>query len=101
MTTMTDDEHDNDHDDDVNNHDNDDGEDYAVPGKHGPPSSGAALNLEGLVRVRGMSARESSMSENHKENIADRATTYVRKHMFRVVKYISNEHMFGKAFKDQ
>ncbi|KAI2508832.1 hypothetical protein MHU86_5566 [Fragilaria crotonensis] len=34
------------------------------------------------------------MSEKHQENIADRVTTYVRKHMFRVVKFISNEHMF-------
>ena len=47
-----------------------------------------------------MSAKESSMSASYQENIADRVTNYVRKHMFRVVKFISNEHMFGKAFKE-
>ena len=81
--------------------DDDDDDDYVVPAKRGRTSSaGAAQNLEGLIRVRGMSAKESSMSEKHQENIADRVTTYVRKHMFRVVKFISNEHMFGKAFKE-
>jgi hypothetical protein len=60
----------------------------------------SAQNLEGLVRVRGMSAKESSMSKKYQENLADRITAYyVRKHLFRVVKFISNEHMFGKAFK--
>ena len=48
----------------------------------------------------GASAKGSSMSENYQENIADRVTTYVRKHMFRVVKFNSNEIMFGKAFKE-
>ncbi|KAI2510503.1 hypothetical protein MHU86_3923 [Fragilaria crotonensis] len=76
--------------------DDDDDDDYVVPAKRGRTSSaGAAQNLEGLIRVRGMSAKESSMSEKHQENIADRVTTYVRKHMFRVVKFISNEHMFA------
>lgn len=78
-----------------------DNDDYVVPaGKHGLTSSGGAQNWEGTVRVRGMSARESSMSKNYQENIADRVTTYVRKDLFRVVKFISNEHMFGKAFKE-
>jgi hypothetical protein len=81
--------------------DNDNSDDFVVPdGQGGTTSSGGAHNLEGLVRVRGMSAKESSMSENYQENIADRITTYVRKHMFRVVKFISNEIMFGKAFKE-
>ena len=39
------------------------------------------------------------MSKNYRENIADRMTTYVRKHLFRVVKFISNEDMFAQAFK--
>jgi hypothetical protein len=82
--------------------DNDDDDSTVVPagGKRGTTLSRAAKNLEGLMRVRGMSARESSMSESYQENIADRVTAYVRKHMFRVVKFISNEHMFGKAFKE-
>ena len=38
------------------------------------------------------------MSKNYQENIADRVITYVRKHLFRVVKFISNEDMFAQAF---
>ena len=85
--------------DDENNVDDDVDDDFVAPGKGVQTLSRPGLNLEGLVRVRGMSAKESSTSENYQENIADRVTTYVRKHLFRVVKFISNEHMFGKAFK--
>ena len=60
--------------------------------------SGVDQNLEGLVRVKGMSARETFMSKNYQENIADRVKTYVKKHLFRVVMFISNKDMFAQAF---
>jgi hypothetical protein len=41
-----------------------------------------------------MSAKEFSTLEDYQENIADRITTYIRKHMFCVLKFISNEIMF-------
>ncbi len=58
---------DNNNDDDYADNDNND--DYIVPGQHGTTlSAGRAQNLEGLVQVRRMSAKESSMSENNQES---------------------------------
>ena len=45
-----------------------------------------------------MSARETFMSKNYQENITDRVKTYVKIHLFRVVKFISNKDMFAQAF---
>ena len=39
------------------------------------------------------------MNISYRKNIADRVTTYIRKHLIRVVKFISNEDMFAQAFK--
>lgn len=41
-------------------------DDYAVCGRRGTRSSGAAQNLEGLVRVSGTSAKKSFTSENRR-----------------------------------
>ena len=72
---------DNDNNDDCAHNDNSD--DYVAPAeKRGTTSSEGAHNLEGLVQERGMPAKESSVSENCQENIADRVTTYARTHMF-------------------
>jgi hypothetical protein len=98
LQSSADDDDDDDDDDDGDDSGDDDVE-HVVPAKQAVKLSASAHNLEGLVRVRGMSAKESSMSKNYQENLADRITAYVRKHLFRVVKFISNEHMFGKAFK--
>lgn len=48
--------------------------------------------------VRGLSAKESSLSSFFQQNVAERVTSYVKKHLFRVVKFVSNEKMFARAF---
>ena len=98
LQSLADDDDDYD-DDDGDDSGDDDVEHVVVRAERAVKLSASTHNLEGLVRVRGMSAKESSMSKNYQENLADRITAYVRKHLFRVVKFISNEHMFGKAFK--